>query len=223
MSAMSPCWAAWMAVSPSAPSSSPASIASSEAPATRRSPSSPTFNAASRANTLDTAASETGSKRRSALSCSVPSAAAAARRASASAHSAYAMSSPSRSRTCWFRVSRPSRNQHVLLRLGELIAYAECADALARRAAAAADGTLHDKADRRFDPVSLAAVSRVFARDAALKVGEEGLRLVAGASDEAIDAGELEGALGLTAIHAAQHGLIADMGVVRDALYAAVG
>src|SRR6266508_1963663 len=121
------------------------------------------------------------------------------------------------------RLGRLTRNQHVLLRLGELIAYAECADALARRAAAAADGTLHDKADRRFDPVSLAAVSRVFARDAALKVGEEGLRLVAGASDEAIDAGELEGALGLTAIHAAQHGLIADMGVVRDALYAAVG
>ena len=49
------------------------------------------------------------------------------------------------------RVGRLTRNQHVLLRLGELIAYAECAGALARRAAAAAAGTLPDKADTRFD------------------------------------------------------------------------
>ena len=32
------------------------------------------------------------------------------------------------------RVGRLTRNQHVLLRLGELVAYAECAGALARRA-----------------------------------------------------------------------------------------
>jgi len=121
------------------------------------------------------------------------------------------------------RIGRLTRNQHVLLRLGELIAYAECADALCRRAAAAASGELPDKGDRRFDPESLAAVSRVFAREAALKVGAEGLRLVAGASDEPVDPAELAVALRLTAIHGAQHGLIADMGLVRDALYAAVG
>ena len=48
------------------------------------------------------------------------------------------------------RVGRLTRNQHVLLRLGELIAWAECAASLARRAAAAADGTLPAKADTRF-------------------------------------------------------------------------
>ena len=40
------------------------------------------------------------------------------------------------------RVGRLTRNQHVLLRLGELIAYAESAAALVRRAVAAAEGTL---------------------------------------------------------------------------------
>ena len=33
------------------------------------------------------------------------------------------------------RVARLTRHQHILLRLGELIAYAECAGSLARRAA----------------------------------------------------------------------------------------
>ena len=40
----------------------------------------------------------------------------------------------------WCRTGRLTRQQHVLLRLGELIAYAECAEALSRRAARAADG-----------------------------------------------------------------------------------
>ena len=52
---------------------------------------------------------------------------------------------------------------------------------LARRAAAAADGALPAKSDSRFDAAALAAISRVFAREAALKVAEEGLRWVAGA------------------------------------------
>ena len=48
------------------------------------------------------------------------------------------------------RVARLTRNQHILFRLGELIAYAECAEAFARRAAAALDGT----AMRRASPAS---------------------------------------------------------------------
>ncbi len=84
------------------------------------------------------------------------------------------------------RVGRLTRNQHVLLRLGELIAWAECAGSLARRAAAsAADGTLPEKADRRFEPAALAAISRVFAREAALKVAEEGVRWLRGAASRA--------------------------------------
>src|SRR4051794_15846783 len=48
------------------------------------------------------------------------------------------------------RTARLTRHQHVLLRLGELIAYAECAGSLSRRAARAADGKLNEKANQRF-------------------------------------------------------------------------
>jgi alkylation response protein AidB-like acyl-CoA dehydrogenase len=113
------------------------------------------------------------------------------------------------------RVGRLTRNQHVLLRLGELVAYAECAAALARRAAASAAGTLPDKADTRFKPAGLAAVSRVFAREAAHKVAEEGLRWVAGASTGT----DLAAALPLDRVRAVQSGLLNDMNLVADALY----
>ncbi len=118
------------------------------------------------------------------------------------------------------RVARLTRYQHILLRLGELIAYAECAGSLARRAALLAEGKLHEKANRRFDAPALAAISRIFARDAALKVAEEGLRWIVGA--EGVTAAELpafEASLGLPAIHRAQSGLISDMDSVADALY----
>jgi len=118
------------------------------------------------------------------------------------------------------RMARLTRYQHILLRLGELIAYAECAGSLSRRAALLADGKLNEKANRRFDAAALAAISRVFAREAALKVGEEGLRWVIGAggiSDTEI-AG-FEKSLGLPAIHRAQAGLILDMDYIADVLY----
>jgi alkylation response protein AidB-like acyl-CoA dehydrogenase len=118
------------------------------------------------------------------------------------------------------RIARLTRYQHILLRLGELIAYAECAGSLSRRAALLADGKLNEKANRRFDAAGLAAISRVFARDAALKVAEEGLRWVIGAggvSDTEI-AG-FETSLGLPAIHRAQSSLISDMDYIADVLY----
>ena len=118
------------------------------------------------------------------------------------------------------RVGRLTRYQHVLLRLGELIAYAECAGSLARRAARMAEGKLNEKAVRRFDAAAQAAASRVFARDAALKVAEEGLRLVTGAGGVTNgDLAALESALRLSDIHRAQAGLIADMDSIADALY----
>jgi alkylation response protein AidB-like acyl-CoA dehydrogenase len=113
------------------------------------------------------------------------------------------------------RVGRLTRSQHVLLRLGELISYAECAGALARRAAASAAGVLPAKSDARFDAAALAAVSRVFAREAALKVAEEGLRWVVGAGTGA----DLTTALPLDRVRAAQAGLLADMDRVANALY----
>lgn len=118
------------------------------------------------------------------------------------------------------RVHRLTRNQHVLFRLGELIAYVECAGALARRAAAALAGDLPEKTDDRFEPETLAAVSRVFAREAAAKVALDGARWVLGATAPGvIDAGAFEAAVGTRAIQQAQTGLVGDMDAVADALY----
>jgi alkylation response protein AidB-like acyl-CoA dehydrogenase len=122
------------------------------------------------------------------------------------------------------RVARLTRYQHILLRLGELIAYAECAGSLSRRAALLAEGKLNEKANRRFDATAFAAISRIFARDAALKVAEDGLRWVIGAGSgaeaaSAADISNFETSLGLPAIHRAQSGLISDMDHVADVLY----
>ena len=122
------------------------------------------------------------------------------------------------------RAGRLTRHQHVLLRLGELIAETEGAARFAVRAAAALDGALPEKADQRFDGAALAAMSRVFARGAAQKVACEGMRWVigAGAPDGAAGSAGVttfETSLSLAAVHAAQAGLVADMDRVADALY----
>jgi acyl-CoA dehydrogenase len=122
------------------------------------------------------------------------------------------------------RAGRLTRNQHVLLRLGELIAWAEGAAALARRAARAAEGKLPVKADRRFDASALALFARLFAREAALKVAAEGVRWVAGSEDDAdADPAALSDALGWPAIQRAQAGLLADLGRAADVLYGRPG
>ena len=118
------------------------------------------------------------------------------------------------------RIAHLTRHQHILLRLGELIAFAESAACLARRAARMAEGKLNEKANGRFDATALATLSRIFAREAALKVGEEGLRWVSGAGgvDDA-DIPAFETSLGLPAIHRAQTGLISDMDFIADVIY----
>jgi alkylation response protein AidB-like acyl-CoA dehydrogenase len=118
------------------------------------------------------------------------------------------------------RVARLTRNQHLLFRLGELICFAECAEAFANRAAAALEGRRHPKSPDRFGGEALAAMSRIFAREAAQKVGQEGVRWVAGA----VDAGSPQVAPLLAtiphdAIRAAQAGLLTDMDRVADMLY----
>jgi len=117
------------------------------------------------------------------------------------------------------RVGRLTRNQHLLLRLGELIAWAECAASLARRAGAAAAGTLPAKADKRFDPPVLAAISRIFAREAAQTVTEHGMRWVRGAAAPDADLTALEAELRLDDVRAVQAGLVTDMDRLADALY----
>ena len=118
------------------------------------------------------------------------------------------------------RITRLTRYQHILLRLGEWIAYAECAGSLARRAALLAENKLNEKANRRFDATALAALSRIFARDAALKVAEEGFRWIGGAGGmNDADLAAFEASLGFPAIHRAQAGLLSDMDYIADVLY----
>ena len=119
------------------------------------------------------------------------------------------------------RVARLTRYQHILLRLGEWIAYAESAGCLARRAARSAQNKLNEKANRRFDTAALSALSRIFAREAALRVATEGLRWLAGAGGiNETEMPAFETSLQFPAVHRAQAGLISDMDFIADVLYA---
>jgi alkylation response protein AidB-like acyl-CoA dehydrogenase len=100
------------------------------------------------------------------------------------------------------RLDRLTRNQHVLFRLGELIAYAETAALFAERAV-----TAPTKASG-LEPATLEAMARVHAREAALKVATDGLRWAIGAGQT--DA-SLPRLLNLEAAVAAQAGLVEDM------------
>jgi len=121
------------------------------------------------------------------------------------------------------RAARLTRHQHILLRLGELIAYAECAGSLARRAALGAEGKLNEKAHARFDATALAALARIFARDAAIKVAQDGLRWVIGADGvSGSDIAALEASSGLAAVLRAQAGQLTDMDYVADVIYSRV-
>ena len=79
---------------------------------------------------------------------------------------------------------------------------------------------LNPKSPRRFDAGAVAAMARVFAREAAQRVAVDGMRWVVGA--EAVgdaDAQALETSARLSEIYTAQAGLIDDMNQVGDALY----
>lgn len=118
------------------------------------------------------------------------------------------------------RIHRLTRNQHILFRLGELIAYAECAASLARRAVRNKEGNLNEKADTRFKPETLSAISRIFAREAAMKIAQEGSRWAYGADGvPEIESGEFDRKMNLAAIHKSQKGLLADMDFVADVIY----
>jgi alkylation response protein AidB-like acyl-CoA dehydrogenase len=107
------------------------------------------------------------------------------------------------------RLDRLTRNQHVLFRLGELIAYAETAAIFAERAATKPSSAV------RFAPETLRAIARIHARDAALKVANDGLRWAIGAGQTDPN---LANTLGLPAIFAAQAGLVEDMNFVAGKL-----
>jgi alkylation response protein AidB-like acyl-CoA dehydrogenase len=115
------------------------------------------------------------------------------------------------------RVARLTRHQHILFRLGAVIAQAEGAEALARRAAQAAAKQLPEKASKRLRPDALAAAARVNARNAAMAIATEAVRLVAGADGGEL--GDLEQRVGTGAINRAQVGLLADLQTVTTAVY----
>ncbi len=119
-----------------------------------------------------------------------------------------------------FRAQRLTRHQHVLFRAGRMIALAEGAMVLAKRAARAAKGELPEKADRRFGAAALAAVSRANGREAAFEVAQEALRWAVGADGvPASDLAAFTAAIRLPEISGAQAGLMTDLDLVSDALY----
>ncbi len=117
------------------------------------------------------------------------------------------------------RAGRLTREQHILFRLGELIAWAETAWSACFRAAAAADGTLHEKSPRRFDADALAAIARIHAREAASKVASDGARWVAGATPVGSPVPTALSSMPEAGIRAAQVGLLQDMNYLADVVY----
>ncbi len=117
------------------------------------------------------------------------------------------------------RVGRLTRNQHVLFRIGELVATAETAAVFATAADAAMADRRFEKSPTRFTGEALAAMSRVFARESAQKVALDGTRWVAGALDPGSPVLAGLAAIPNDAIRAAQAGLLTDMDRVADALY----
>lgn len=108
------------------------------------------------------------------------------------------------------RLQKLTRHQHVTFKLGRLIALAETAACFAR---AAAPGKYPESV--RFDAGVYKAMSRVYAREAALTLAVEGLALVLGASDNSSGLGA---AMNLPAVQEAQKGLIADMDLAAAGL-----
>jgi alkylation response protein AidB-like acyl-CoA dehydrogenase len=107
------------------------------------------------------------------------------------------------------RLDRLTRQQHVLFRLGELVAYAETAAIFAERVV-----------DKPTEAINLnvaarQALARIHGREAALKVAADGLRWAIGAGQTDPN---LANSLNLPGIYQAQTGLLADMDQAADAL-----
>ncbi|PID85815.1 MAG: acyl-CoA dehydrogenase [Chloroflexi bacterium] len=107
------------------------------------------------------------------------------------------------------RLDRLTRQQHVLFRLGELVAFVETAAVFAERVV--------DKPTEAIplDVATRQAMSRIHAREAALKMATDGLRWAIGVGQSDPN---LADSLNLPGIYQAQAGLIADMDEVAEAL-----
>ncbi len=107
------------------------------------------------------------------------------------------------------RLDRLTRNQHVLFRLGELVAAAETAAVFCERA------VHHPSAATPLDADTWQALARIHARQAALQVATDGLRWAIGAGQTDPD---LASSLDLPGLYAAQQGLIEDMDRAAEGL-----
>jgi alkylation response protein AidB-like acyl-CoA dehydrogenase len=106
------------------------------------------------------------------------------------------------------RLDRLTRQQHVLFRLGALIAQAEAAAVFAERAATPSEASPLDVAARQ-------ALARIYVRQAALQVACDGLRWAIGAAQTDP---KLDQSLNLPAIYQGQEDLLADMDLAAAAL-----
>jgi len=110
------------------------------------------------------------------------------------------------------RLDRLTRQQHILFRIGELIAWAETAAVFAERVVDQATEAIP------LDVPTRQALSRVYGRQAALKIAAEGLGWTMGAGQTDPNLGN---SLNLPAIYAAQAGLLEDMDIAATNLNAA--
>ncbi|MCP4358052.1 MAG: acyl-CoA dehydrogenase [Chloroflexi bacterium] len=107
------------------------------------------------------------------------------------------------------RLDRLTRNQHLLFRLGELVAYAETAAIFAERVVDKPTEAIN------LDIPTRQALSRIHGREAALKVATDGLHWTIGAGQTDPN---LAQSLDLPGIYAAQAGLVADMNFAAERL-----
>lgn len=107
------------------------------------------------------------------------------------------------------RLDRLTRQQHMLFRLGELIAYAETAAIFAERVVDKPTTAIN------LDVAARQAMARIHGRDAALKVATDGLRWSIGAGQTDPN---LANSLNLPGIYQAQTGLLEDMDQAAEAL-----
>jgi alkylation response protein AidB-like acyl-CoA dehydrogenase len=100
------------------------------------------------------------------------------------------------------RLDRLTRNQHVLFRLGRLVALAETAALFAGRVVQKPTKAIN------LDVETRQTLARIYAREAALKIATEGLQWTIGAGQTDP---YLANSLNLLEIYQAQAGLIEDM------------
>ncbi len=109
------------------------------------------------------------------------------------------------------REQKLTRNQHVLMRLGELVMYGETAAAFCRKSVEPE----YSKAVK-FDRECWQTMSRLYSRTAAIRVAQDGLKLVLGYGDGT--SADISKRLGMDAINDAQKGTREDMELVAEKL-----